>query len=188
MHPPIVSLLSLVAILLPQPAISQTLEDLPSRKPGQWEIRMVTEKPGGVPEVSTQVCIDASTDREIMEFGLRMSKKTCAKYAMKRESKGFVIDAECAFGPVKSVTRTTISGDFQSSYAMRIEGTTEGGFKGSDGKKGPQPTLMVHTARWAGAACTGGMKPGDMTMPGGVKLNVKQLRKLQDILPKLKVQ
>ena len=61
-------------------------------------------------------------------------------------------------------------------------------FKGSDGKKGPQPTLMVHTARWAGAACTGGMKPGDMTMPGGVKLNVKQLRKLQDILPKLKVQ
>jgi hypothetical protein len=32
------------------------------------------------------------------------------------------------------------------------------------------------------------MKPGDMTMPGGVKLNVKQLRKLQDILPKLKVQ
>ena len=183
MHPPIVSLLSLVAVLLPPPAIGQTIGDLPPRKPGQWEIRMVTEKPGGVPEVSTQVCIDASTDREIMEFGLRMSKKTCAKYVMKRESKGFVIDAECAFGPVKSVTRTTISGDFQSSYAMRIEG-----LKGSDGKKGPQPTLMLHTARWAGAACAGGMKPGDMTMPGGVKLNVKQLRKLQDILPKLKVQ
>ena len=49
MHPPIVSLLSLVAILLPQPAISQTLEDLPSRKPGQWEIRMVTEKPVACP-------------------------------------------------------------------------------------------------------------------------------------------
>ena len=59
MRPPILSLLSLVAILLPQPAIGQTLEDLPPRKPGQWEIRMVTEKPGGVPEVSTQVCIDA---------------------------------------------------------------------------------------------------------------------------------
>ena len=111
-----------------------------------------------------------------MEFGLRMSKKTCAKYAMKREGKGFVIDAECAFGPMKSVTRTTITGDFQSSYAMRIEGTPRAASKCGDGKKGPQPTLMVHTARWAGAACTGGMKPGDMTMPGGIKVNVKQLQ------------
>lgn len=181
-------LVTVAAIILPSSAIGQTIEDLPPRKPGQWEIRMVTEKPGGVPEISSQVCIDASTDREIMEFGLRMSKKTCAKHAMKREGKGYVIDAECAFGPVKSVTRTTISGDFQSAYAMRIEGTTEGGFKVGAGKKGPQPTLMVHTARWAGAACAAGMKPGDMTMPGGVKVNVKQLRKLQNILPKLKVQ
>jgi hypothetical protein len=173
--------------VLPPPAIGQTLQDLPPRRPGQWEVRMVTEKPGGVPEVTTQVCIDPGTDREIMEFGLRMSQKTCAKYAMRREGKTFVIDAECEVGPVKSTTRTTVTGDFQSSYAMRIEGTTEGGFKSRDSKKTPQPTLMVHTARWAGA-CTGGMKPGDMTMPGGIKVNVKQLKKLQNILPKLKVQ
>ena len=87
MRPPFLSLLTLVAVLLPPPAIGQTIGDLPPRKPGQWEIRMVTEKPGGVPEVSTQVCIDASTDREIMEFGLRMSKKTCAKYVMKRRAR-----------------------------------------------------------------------------------------------------
>lgn len=181
-------LATLAALIVLAPcAIAQSLDDLPPRKPGQWDIRMVTEKPGGVPEVTTQVCIDAATDREIMEFGLRMSKKTCAKYAMKREGKGFVIDAECTFGPIKSVTRTTITGDFQASYAMRIEGTAEGGFKGSDGKKGPQPTLMVHTARWTGAACTGGMKPGDMTMPGGVKVNVKKLKKLQNLLPQLQV-
>ena len=174
--------------ILSQPAVGQSVQELPPRRPGQWEIRMVTEKPGGIPEVATQVCIDAATDREIMEFGLRMSKKACAKYAFKREGKAFVIDAECELGPVKSVTRTIITGDFQSSYAMRIEGTAEGGFKSGDAKKAAQPTLMVHTARWAGAACTGGMKPGDMTMPGGIKVNVKQMRKLQNILPKLKIQ
>jgi hypothetical protein len=122
-----------------------------------------------------------------MEFGLRMSEKTCATYTMKREDKRFVIDAECAFGPVKSVTRTTMTGDFQSSYTVRIEGTTEGGFKGANAGKGPQPTQMVHTARWVGAACTGGMKPGDIAMPGGMKFNIKQMKKLRNILPQLQV-
>jgi len=187
MHHHVTRLAMYVAVIgLSQPASGQSLQDLPPRKPGQWEIRMLTEKPGGVPEITSQVCIDASTDREIMEFGLRMSEKTCAKYAMKREGKGFVIDAECAFGPVKSVTRTTMTGDFQSSYTVRIEGTMEGGFKGTNAGKGPQPTRMVHTARWAGAACMG-MKPGDITMPGGVKFNIKQMKKLQNILPQLQV-
>lgn len=184
MHQQVTRLAVFTAILvLSTPAIGQKLSDLPPRRPGQWEIRMLTEKPAGIPEIASQICIDASTDREIMEFGLRMSEKTCAKYAMKREGKGFVIDAECAFGPVKSVTRTTMTGDFQSSYTVRIEGTTQG----IKGGKGPQPTLMVHTARWAGAACSKGMKPGDIAMPGGVKLNVKQMKKLQKLLPQLQI-
>lgn len=173
-------------MVLPLPALGQTIGELPPRRPGQWEIRIATEKPGGVPEVATQACIDAATDREVMEFGLRISQKTCAKYAMRREGKAFVIDAQCAYGPVTSVTRTTITGDLQSNYTMRIEGTTEGGFKGADDRKGPRP-LVVHTARWKGP-CAGGMKPGDMTMPGGAKVNIKQLKKLEGILPKLKIQ
>ena len=61
------------------------------------------------------MCIDAATDRELMEFGLKMSKGNCQRFDMKKAGAGWVIDAECAFGPVKNVTKTTISGDFQST-------------------------------------------------------------------------
>lgn len=104
---------------------------------------------------------------------------------MKREGKALVIDAECKFGPMKSVTRTTMSGDFQSSYTVQVEGTTEGGFAGLGGGKGPQPTSMVQTARWTAAQCGNGMKPGDFTMPGGIKVNIKQMQGLQKMLPQI---
>lgn len=170
---------------LPSVAGGQTLEDLPSRKPGHWELRMVTAKPGGTPDVVSQVCIDASTDRQLMEFGLRVSKDLCKRYTMKRDGKALLIDAECRFGPMKSVTRTTMSGDFQSSYTVRVVGTTEGGFPGMGGAKGPQPTSMVQTARWTAVHCASGMKPGDFTMPGGIKVNIKQMQGLQKMLPQI---
>jgi hypothetical protein len=182
MHRQVTRLAAVAAVIvLAPPAAGETLRDLPPRKPGQWEIRMRTEQPGGVPELTSRVCIDPSTDREIMEFGLKMSEKACPKYAMKREGKGFVIETECGAGRMKSVTRTTLTGDFQSSYTVRIEGTVEG----VGGKRGPQPTVMVQTARWTGA-CKG-MKPGDVTTPGGMKVNIKQLEKLKAILPKLQI-
>lgn len=174
-----------LVLAVPFAAEGQTLEELPPRKPGHWEIRIVTEKPAGAPAVVSRVCIDPSTDREIMEFGLRMSRKGCKRYEMKREGKTLVIDAECKLGPIKSVTHTTLSGDFQSRYTVRIEGTTDGGFLG--GGKGPQETLMTQTARWNGAACPAGMVPGDIDMGNGMKFNVKQLKGLQKILPQLQL-
>jgi hypothetical protein len=170
---------------LPTIAGAQALVELPSRKPGHWELRMVTAKPGGTPDVVSQVCIDASTDRQLMEFGLRISKDLCKRYTMKREGKALIIDAECKFGPMKSVTRTTMSGDFQSSYTVKVEGTTEGGFAGLGGGKSPQPTSMVQTAQWTAAQCGNGMKPGDFTMPGGIKVNIKQMQGLQKMLPQI---
>jgi len=164
-------------------ARAQTI-DLPPRKSGQWEMRMVTEKPAGGPSINTKMCIDAATDRELMEFGLKMSKDSCKRYDMRKTGSGWVIDADCAFGPVKSVTKTTISGDFQSTMTVRTEGTTEG-IPGAG--SGPQQTLMTQTAKWTGAACTDGMKPGDISMGNGIKMNVKQIKQLQKMLPNIEI-
>lgn len=173
------SALLTLAVLAPFTATAQLL-DLPPRKPGQWEMHMVTEKPAGGPTITSQMCLDAATDRELMEFGLKMSKGTCQRFDMKKAGAGWVIDAQCAFGPVKSVTKTTISGNFQASMTVRIEGTTEG-VPGAGA--GPQPTLMVQTATWKGAVCSDGMKPGDFSLGNGIKMNVKQMQQLQKMLP-----
>jgi hypothetical protein len=160
---------------------AQTL-DLPARKPGLWDMKTVTEAPPGLPSLSTQMCIDAATDKEVMNFGLKLSKDSCQRYDIRRAGKAWVIDADCNFGPVRSSTKTTVTGDFQSSIELRIEGLAEG----VPGTKGPQATAITQTAKWVGA-CGNGMKPGDMVLPGGLRVNVRQVRELQKMLPNLQI-
>ncbi len=156
--------------------------DLPARKPGLWDMKMVTEKPAGIPGFSAQMCIDAATDRDLFDFGLKMSKESCRRYEVKRTGSAWIIDADCNIGPVKSATKTTISGDFQSNIDVRIEGTSEG----LPGTKGPQPTLITQTAKWT-SACTNGMRPGDISLGGGIRMNVKQVKELQKMLPNIQI-
>jgi hypothetical protein len=49
------------------------------------------------------------------------------------------------------------------------------------GGKGAQSMLTTQTASWKGADCPG-MKPGDITMFGGVKVNIKQLKALSGLI------
>ena len=187
MHRPAVlpALIIAFAATMPIAAVAQTI-DFPARRPGYWEIRIVTEKPSGAPVMDTQVCLDTATDRELMEFGLRMSKDACTRFDMKRAGSNLVIESECSFGPVSSTTRTTMSGDFQSTYVIRIEGKTDG-LPLPNVPKGPQDMLMVQTARWTSASCPDGMKPGDFTLPGGMRFNIKQAKKLQKMLPNIQI-
>jgi len=62
-----------------------------------------------------------------------------------------------------------MSGDFQSSYSVRIEGTMT-----TPGQSQPQATSMVQNARWVGAACTGGLVPGDIQTMGH-KVNIRNM-------------
>jgi Protein of unknown function (DUF3617) len=162
-------------------ASAQTL-DLPARKPGLWDMKTVTEAPAGIPGINAKMCIDAATDKEMMEFGLKMSKDSCKRYEIRRDGSAWVIDSECRFGPIKSNTKTTISGNFQSSITVRVEGTTEG----IPGAAGPQPTVLTQTAKWV-SACVNGMKPGDIQLGGGIKMNVRQVRDLQRMLPNIQI-
>ena len=166
----------------PLTAHAERLE-LPTRKPGLWELRMLTEKPAGTPEMTMIMCIDPATDREMIDFGLKASEGNCPRFDMKRAGAVYTIDAECTFGPLKAVSKTTISGDFQSSVVVRVEGTMEG-IPGAG--QGPQPTTMTQTASWKGATCTDGMVPGDVNF-NGFKVNVKQLKKLQNMVPGLQI-
>ena len=174
--------LTLLIGVAPVAAHAQRLE-LPTRRPGLWELRMVTQQPAGTPDMTMIMCIDAETDREMMQFGLKASEGNCSRFDMKRAGGDYVIDAECAFGPLKTVSKTTISGDFQSSIVVRVEGTMQGV---PGGGEGPQPTTMTQTASWKGATCTDGLKPGDVNF-NGFKINVKQLKKLQNMVPGLQI-
>jgi hypothetical protein len=172
-----------VALLGPLAVHAQTL-DLPARRPGLWETQMVIEKPKSTPAITSRMCIDAATDREMMEFGLKMSRNNCKRFDIRRLGGSWVIDADCTIGPRNSTTKTTITGDFQSAMTIRIEGSTDG-MLGPGG--GSQFTLITQTSTWKAASCGNDLKPGDVSIGNGMKMNVRQLRELQKALPNIQI-
>jgi hypothetical protein len=174
MNRPTTLLLGAAALTMPFALGAQTL-DLPPRKAGLWDISTMVEKPAGMPAITAQMCLDPNTDRDLMDHALNLTGGNCKSVTTKREGKTLVLAAECTFGGKATRSRTVISGDFQSAYTARTEGTMD------RGSKGPQSTVTTQTATWKSADCPG-MKPGDITMFGGVKVNVKQLKALSGLI------
>jgi hypothetical protein len=181
---PAAVLLAVAITAAPLAAGAQTL-DLPPRKAGLWEITTTIdkqkasaetpEKARSSPSLAAQMCLDASTDRDLMSYGLKLSDGRCTKLTTKRDGKSIIIEADCSFAGKTSKTKTVITGDLQSAYTMRTEGTLEGG------SKGPQTMLTTQIATWKSAQCPG-MKPGDISLFGGVKMNINQLKALSGLI------
>ncbi|CAN5208973.1 DUF3617 family protein [soil metagenome] len=154
-----------LVIVFPAFAAASAEIELPARKPGLWELKMIPETAGAAPQITMQLCLDAATDKDIMAAGLAMSGNACTT---KRSQSGGSIqfDADCNFGDRHTVSQTTISGDFQASYTLKIVSDSQGGNPAL-----PKHSVVTQQATWLGA-CTPGLLPGEMMMPGGRKVNV----------------
>src|SRR5262245_65291892 len=155
-------------------ALNAQSPDLPPRKPGLWEVTTIVEKPMAMPPVSAQMCLDAATDREMMDHALKLTGSKCTSLNTRRQGRTYVIEADCQFGGMATKSKVVISGDFSSAYTLRSEGTTEGA---PGAGKAPRSALMTQTATWKSADCPG-MRPGDTTLFGGIKVNIKQMKSL----------
>jgi hypothetical protein len=81
---------------------------------------------------------------------------------------------------VSVTSHSEIVGDFNSAYTVN---STSHSDKGPGGK--PLDTVTKIEAKWVGA-CKPDQRPGDIVMPGGMKMNVKDLEKLKALLPSAK--
>jgi len=69
------------------------------------------------------------------------------------------------------------TGDFNSAYTVKSTSHSEGGPSGA-----PRDTTTTIEAKWLGPASRS--EAGDIVMPGGFKMNVKDAQKLKGLLPK----
>lgn len=158
-------LLSITAVAIAAPAGAAEFE-FPARKPGQWTIEMETP---GAPPMVMQACLDAATDRQMMAAGMSMSEGMCSRMDIAEQGGAIVIDATCSMGAMQTTSHSVMSGDFQSAYTVEITSDITGGPPGM-----PAHSVIVQKATWVGE-CSGGLAPGDMLMPGGMKVNVQQM-------------
>ena len=170
--------LCLVSCLLALlPASMPRAEELPTRKPGLWEMKMV--RVGSVlPEMTLQHCTDEATDKEMSTAFAPMSKEICSKRDIAKTATGYVSDSVCSVGGLSMTSHSDITGDFNSAFTVKSTSHSEGGPAAV-----PRDVTMTVEAKWLGP-CKPDQKPGDIVMPGGFKLNVKDAEKLKGLVPK----
>jgi hypothetical protein len=166
--------LGLLALL---PAFSARADELPIRKAGLWEMKVMrTGSP--MPDMTMQHCTDETTDKEMSTAFSPMSKEVCSKKDVQKTATGFVSDSVCGLAGVSITSHSEIVGDFNSAYTVKTTSHSEGGPAAT---KGDHQTMIE--AKWLGA-CKPDQKPGDIVMPGGIKINLHDMDKLKALLPK----
>jgi hypothetical protein len=151
--------------------------ELPLRKAGLWEMKLMrTGSP--LPEMTLQHCTDATTDKDMATASSPMSKEICTKRDIQQTTAGYVMDSACSVAGVSMTTHSEITGDFSSAYTIKTTTHSDRVVAGL-----PKDATTTIEAKWLGA-CKADQKPGDIVMPGGFKLNVKDAEKLKGLVPK----
>ena len=152
--------------------------DLPIRKAGLWEMKMVRTG-GPLPEMTMQHCTDETTDKEMSAAASPMAKEMCSKQDIQKTATGYVSDSVCGIAGMTIKSHAEINGDFNSAYTVKTSSHAQGGAAGAAGRD----TTMTLEAKWLGA-CKPDQKAGDILMPGGMKINIKDMEKLKALIPK----
>jgi hypothetical protein len=166
----------LTCLLALLPAAEARAVELPVRKAGLWEIKMVrTGSP--LPEMTMQHCTDETTDKAMTAAASPITKDVCSKNDIQKTATGYVSDSVCSIAGISMTSHSETTGDFNSAYTVTTTPHSERGAAGP-----PRDTTTTIEAKWLGA-CKPDQKPGDIVMPGGFKMNVKDAEKLKGLVP-----
>ncbi|QWG17581.1 DUF3617 domain-containing protein [Bradyrhizobium sediminis] len=164
-------------LLAALPAFEARAAELPVRKAGLWEMKTLrTGSP--MPEMTIQHCTDAATDKEMSSSFSPASKEMCSKQDIQKTATGYVTDSVCSVAGVTITSHAEISGDFNSAYTVKSTSHTDRGPAAV-----PRDSTATIEAKWLGA-CKPDQKPGDIVMPGGIKMNITDMEKLKGMIPK----
>ena len=150
--------------------------ELPLRKAGLWEMKMVRTG-GAVPDMTMQHCTDATTDKQ-MSTSFSPGKETCSRQEIQKTAAGYVSDSVCSVAGMTITSHAEITGDFNSAYTVKSTSHSQGGPANVT-----RDSTTTIEAKWLGA-CKADQKPGDIVMPGGMKMNILDLDKLKAMMPK----
>ncbi len=165
----LVAPLALAALTLAPPAGAAGVTEFPTLKSGQWEMTTTSGAAASTPRKST-ICLDASTQKAMLDMSAGMQKEMCTRMDMRRDGSKFITDAECKLGNsvVKSHGVMTMIGD--SAYHTESSATFDPPFNDT-----LRETKTVIDGKYTGA-CRDGLQPGDMVTAAGQKINLRQMR------------
>ena len=148
--------LAQLAVVVPVAA-----DSLPTRKAGMWAISM--SSPQGV----LKQCVDAATDKQMQDVSFSLVGKMggkCGAQTFEKREKSYVGLLECQLAGSTLTTKSTFTGDFNTSYSAEVTTSSEPPFLGQ------KSTTVKIAGKYLGP-CTKDLKPGDVILPNGDKIN-----------------
>lgn len=141
-----------LALLIVGAATTASAVELPTQKPGLWQVTMKSQRMSGGPR-TYQVCEDAAFLAEAKASAESHMKKDCSSTtSVRKVGDTYVSDADCKMSGMHIVSHsvTTFHGD--DSYHSDITSTMDAG-------KGKKSDVMTMDNKWLGA-CKAGQKVG----------------------------
>jgi hypothetical protein len=169
----LIGVTSIMFLICAVPALAA---ELPSRKPGLWQVKTSIGS-GNAPARVVQQCIDATTDQMMQSSAGPFAPAACRERDVHRLDNSIAIDSTCAVGGKPATAHAVVTGSFDSAYTMTVASQRA---DIPDGKM-----IMTMDAKWLGP-CAADQKPGDLIMSNGMKINVPEMEKRsisQGILP-----
>ena len=165
------------SLLASLPASDARAVEMPVRKAGLWEMKIVRTG-SQLPEMTMQHCTDEATDKAMSTGFAPAANETCTKHDLQKTATGYVSDSVCGIAGMSITSHAEIIGDFNSAYTVKSTSHSERGPTGV-----PRDSSTTIEAKWLGA-CKADQKAGDIMMPGGMKMNIKDMEKLKALIPK----
>jgi hypothetical protein len=141
-----------------------------------WEMAVMFEGRNS-PAYTLRRCTDATTDTLVTAMASGWADDSCTKRDVQNNGGTIVIDSICTVGPVATSAHAEITGDFNQAYTLKVS-TRQGG--GAPAALAGDRSLTVD-AKWIGP-CGANHKPGDIILPGGMTMNIRNIKGLLGFL------
>ena len=147
------------------PALAQ---EFPRLKPGLWEVNVATARGNGAaPKVST-MCLDDSVQQVMYRMSTGMMAGMCSKHEMTISGSKVTTLANCDLGFTKMQSQSVMTLTGNSAYHTESHATFDPPMNGMK-----ESTTMIDGKHIG--PCKPGQQPGDMTLPGGQTMNIRQM-------------
>ena len=130
---------------------SAVAQEIPTRRPGLWEVT-INHDGRNTPPQTMQQCTDTETDKLMNAFGGDLSADLCSKQEIRKVGATIVINATCQIGPMKSTSQSVVTGDFNSNYTVKVTTKIEGVPAAAQGAGGTTRSRRVDRRLQAGSA------------------------------------
>ena len=151
------------------PAVRAGDDDLPARKAGQWELMTVMDEGNGPKPQALTMCIDGEMEKNTVAASKLDHQQNCTKYEVKKAGDKITVEAKCKFNERDVESTTEMSGDFATTFQVKIDSTTSG----TDGTRSVSVKRSItQTGKYLGESC-GDLKAGKAKGADGKKVLVQ---------------